>query len=87
MESVGVSENKDRSKDGIGVLSRFILNSQKEKARMELLVNKVDIVAGLFEWIAIQYWFVALPLNELGKDLTLVKKDLFFHHIKFLPPV
>lgn len=49
MESVGVSENKDRSKDGIGVLSRFILNSQKEKARMELLVNKVDIVAGLFE--------------------------------------
>lgn len=77
MENVGVSENKEGSKDGIGVLSTFILNSQKEKERMESLVNKVDVVAGLFEWIAIQYWFVALPLNELGKDLTLVKNFYF----------
>lgn len=49
MQSVGVSENKGGSKDGIGVLSRFILNSQKEKERMESLVNKVGVVAGLFE--------------------------------------
>lgn len=77
MESVGVFKKKKGTKDGIGVLSTFILNSQKEKERMESLVNKVDVVAGLFEWIAIQYWFVTLPLKELGKDLTLVKKFCF----------
>lgn len=86
MQSVGVSENKGGSKDGIGVLSRFILNSQKEKERMESLVNKVGVVAGLFEWIAIQYWIVALPLKELGRCLNLVKK-FFFHYIKFFPPM
>lgn len=30
-ESAGVSKNKEGSKDSIGVLSRFILNSQNEK--------------------------------------------------------
>lgn len=45
---------------------------------MESLVNKVGVVDGLFEWIAIQHWFIALPLKELGKDLTLVKKKSIF---------
>lgn len=69
-----------KREDGIGVLARFILNSQKEKERMESVVNNMGVVAGLFEWITIQYWFVALPLKESGKDLTLVKNSIFPLH-------
>ena len=45
MENVGVSKNKKRSKDSIGVLSRFILNYLKTEERMESLVNEVGTVA------------------------------------------
>lgn len=38
-----------KREDGIGVLARFILNSQKEKERMESVVNNMGVVAGLFE--------------------------------------